>query len=287
MVVDSFPKENTKSVAIDAREEAGGPVVRAMMTVASLGGVEAAVVAAIGHDRDGDKVLELLGETPVDVSNIQRVGGQRTRRCHAWLSQAIGSRTVVYMNEGPHLSLLNSDLVELVRSSSILHLDGRESDTADAAIEAARSGGGTVSLDAGSQKSGLVELIRRVDLVILPKSTMQEIGSRKSINDSAKHLISASDSLNSVIVTDGNHGCFGYNDSGEELFVPAFSVEVVDSNGAGDVFAGGVVWAMAKKKSLLECMRVGSACAAIKCRRLGNANMPTPDDIRGLIAEDG
>jgi len=49
----------------------------------------------------------------------------------------------------------------------------------------------------------------------------------------------------------------------------AFSVNVVDTVGAGDVFHGAYAFAMAKGWTTAQCAEFASAVAAIKCTRVG------------------
>ena len=66
--------------------------------------------------------------------------------------------------------------------------------------------------------------------------------------------------------TFGEKGCVGYSKEG--FFVlPAFSVDVVDTVGAGDVFHGAFLAQLLKGQSVMECARAASAVSAIKCTK--------------------
>ena len=72
----------------------------------------------------------------------------------------------------------------------------------------------------------------------------------------------------------------------EIIEVPAFKVEVADTTGAGDVFHGGYVYGLLKGWSINDCVRFGSAVAAIKCREIGGrAGIPSLNDVMGFLKE--
>ncbi|MGF1734305.1 PfkB family carbohydrate kinase [Photobacterium satsumensis] len=72
----------------------------------------------------------------------------------------------------------------------------------------------------------------------------------------------AGTSLEYFIVTDGENGATAYSESGE-AYVPAVAADVVDTTGAGDAFAAGVINGLLTKLSITESMAVGSMWAAI------------------------
>jgi sulfofructose kinase len=67
--------------------------------------------------------------------------------------------------------------------------------------------------------------------------------------------------------------------------VPAFSVSVTDTTGAGDAFHGAFALMLAEGKSTPERARIASAVAALKCTRLGSrAGLPTRGDLAAFLA---
>ncbi|PSU14749.1 ribokinase [Photobacterium gaetbulicola] len=72
----------------------------------------------------------------------------------------------------------------------------------------------------------------------------------------------AGESLEYFIVTDGEKGATAYSQAGQE-YVPAVETEVVDTTGAGDAYAAGVIHGLLAKQSIAEAMAVGAKWAAI------------------------
>jgi len=72
----------------------------------------------------------------------------------------------------------------------------------------------------------------------------------------------AGEQLRYFIVTDSENGANVYNQI-TQLHVPALAARVVDSTGAGDAFASGLINALLAKKGISEAISEGAAWAAI------------------------
>jgi ribokinase len=277
MVVDDYPKEDSKNIAADGSEQVGGPAVRALMTVAKLG-FDATLISAIGDDDAGRAILRELDAANVNTSEVLISRHSRTRRNHAWLSKKTGSRTIVYDSNGPDLGGLSPEARESVQTASALHLDGREPTAALEAALIAKRLGVPVTLDVGSPKRDLEALIAAASHVIIPRQTLNDLTGRRHVTSGAEKLLTYGE-LQCVVVTEGKDGSTGFAKGAGSWRVPAHPINVVDSNGAGDVYAGGFIWGMLRGFRIERCMRLAAVCAAIKCSRLGNDGLPTPEEV--------
>ena len=91
-----------------------------------------------------------------------------------------------------------------------------------------------------------------------------------------------------VIVTLGQRGCFvSLADRGEHL--PAHSVEVIDSTGAGDAFVGGFAAGLVKfKGDSIRAAQFASVIAALSVTRPGTSeSMPRRTDIERFLRRVG
>jgi sulfofructose kinase len=70
-----------------------------------------------------------------------------------------------------------------------------------------------------------------------------------------------------TVVTRGARGCIAHTGS-ETIDLPAFSVEVVSTLGAGDVFHGALLACLARGLALRDALGHANACAALSCRAL-------------------
>lgn len=87
----------------------------------------------------------------------------------------------------------------------------------------------------------------------------------------------------------GTEGCYMFEASGDQsVHVPGFPVEVVNTLGAGDGFAGGLLYGFLRGWEWYKAVRFANACGAYMVTQHGCANfMPTQDIIQSFIQEHG
>lgn len=92
-----------------------------------------------------------------------------------------------------------------------------------------------------------------------------------------------------VIVKIGPDGAFVKNKDGESFTVSGFKVEkVVDTVGAGDGFALGVITALLEHKSLKSAVLRGNAVGALQVQTPGdNDGYPTPSELKAFYEKEG
>ena len=90
--------------------------------------------------------------------------------------------------------------------------------------------------------------------------------------------------VRSLVVTRGGAGVVALAADGAWV-VPAHSVTVVDTTGAGDAFAGTLCAALARGATLFEACRAGSAAGAFAVTRPGaSASYGTTAEVAALEA---
>ncbi|WP_147803880.1 ribokinase [Alkalicoccus halolimnae] len=89
-----------------------------------------------------------------------------------------------------------------------------------------------------------------------------------------------------VIRTKGEKGVSFFK-NGEEVFVPAFPVEVIDTTGAGDTFIGALSVAMAERKTIYQACVFANAAAALAITKLGaQEGMPKRDEAEVFLSDN-
>jgi len=88
-----------------------------------------------------------------------------------------------------------------------------------------------------------------------------------------------------VYVTLGKEGCLWLENDDTLHRQAGFTVEAVDTTGAGDVFHGALAVMLARGESPQEAVRFASAVAALKCTRPGGrAGIPDCDQTRSFLS---
>jgi len=92
--------------------------------------------------------------------------------------------------------------------------------------------------------------------------------------------------VKSVIITLGSKGAFLYTGGDKGELVPSFTVEAVDTTGAGDAFNGGFAHAISNGYSVKNAMKFANAVAALSVTRIGTAPaMPYKHEVEALLAK--
>jgi sugar/nucleoside kinase (ribokinase family) len=86
-----------------------------------------------------------------------------------------------------------------------------------------------------------------------------------------------------VVIRDGERGCHLRLASGESFDIPAFLVNAIDTNGAGDTHVGTFVSALSRGFAPAEAARYANAAAAILVTRHGGSSAPTDAEISDFL----
>jgi ribokinase len=240
---------------------------QAANTAAWLGvaGAEVALVGRVGADASGRAAAEELAALGVDARLA--VDSERPTGTCVVLVAADGERTM-FPDAGANGALAHTDLADdLVTRGDHLHVAGYallrhgSRPAAEAAIARAHDAGMTVSVDPSSAallSDGLLRLGRGVDLII-PNAL--EARALTSQGDPVAAARSLSESFPEVAVTLGERGAL-WTDGSEIVRAAALAADVVDTTGAGDAFAAGLLAARARGAGPKEALEAGCALAA-------------------------
>lgn len=278
LLVPKYPVEDTKTEALKQVEQVGGPVPRALSVISSLG-FGTVIAAVVGDDESGLACSKALSGRGILTEELQVVEGARTRRSHVWVSSENASRTIAYSSDTlPHLHNLSS-LMDAAEGAEILHLDGRELQAAVPIAASMHDLGKTVVLDAGGWKPDVGYLLKHTDILVISSSTLKRLAGQDPLSEARR--LRDEYSLRSVVVTVGSEGTWLVEDV-MPRHIPAPVVRAVDTNGAGDAFAGGLIYGLLNAWPVLESVRFGSGVAALACEHFGDF-FPSVDDVIDVL----
>ena len=150
----------------------------------------------------------------------------------------------------------------------------------------AHAAGLTTSLDPGfdpSERWGndLLETLAEVDLFFPNDVEVRAITRTDAVPDALRRLAGG---RTRTIAKLGALGCATLADDGRVLRAPSYSVEAVDTTGAGDSFNAGFLHAWLARRPLEECLRWGAACGSLSTRGLGGtARQPSAEEAERLL----
>ncbi|HXH72743.1 MAG TPA: PfkB family carbohydrate kinase [Mariprofundaceae bacterium] len=276
MSVTHQPANNEKMRAEAMQLAGGGPAANASVCVARLGG-RAAFLGYLGNDVFGDlHVAELLAEG-VDASLVVR--GAYDSAVSQVLAKPDGSRSVVSCRgQAPWLESGSVDWRHL--EPKVVLFDGHEPLISAEIMLWAKEKGIPTVLDAGSVHRGTRELATQVDCLAASERFAHDWCNTE---DMAQALSELAGMAPMAMITCGENGLLWSRD-GQRGHLPAFSVEVVDSTGAGDAFHGALAYGMAQNLEWNALLRFASAVGALTCTRLGaRASLPHRDAVDHLL----
>lgn len=283
ITVPYFPKEDTKLRAESVKECGGGPCATGLVAAAKLG-ASAAYIGALAKDSGGDFLRADMERFGVDTAHTDSVSGASSFSSVVLLSKQDATRTCVFHKGNLPSFRMDEDKCAAVRDADILMVDGNELEQAIEAAKLAKNSGTKVLYDAGGRYEGIERLLPLADILIPSEEFALGVTGKKTAADAAKALY---DTYHPeiVVVTQGKAGGMLYD--GETVWeYPAFPVDTVDSNGAGDVFHGAYAYALTEGFDYRRACVFASAVSALKCTRLGARDgVPTREETEKFLKE--
>ncbi len=271
----------------------GGSAANTIIGAASLG-CAAAFIGKLRSDEAGAAFVHDIRAAKVRFSTPLAEDGPATARCLVLVTPDAQRTMNTFLGASQNLTEADVD-EELVKQSAFVYLEGYLWDPPAAkaafvkAAKIARLAGSRVALTLSDAfcvdryRDEFLGLIRSgsIQIVFANESELHSLYQTADF-DTAVAQLRAENVLG--VVTRSEKGSLVVSD-GEALAVPAFPVEqVVDTTGAGDLFAAGFLTGLAKDKSLETCARLGALAAAEIIQHLG-ARPQT--DLRQHAAQHG
>ena len=285
-VVAQHPSPGTKQPIRQLALLPGGQAATAMTACSRLGWA-ARYVGRFGADQNGTLGRETLRAAGVDVTACETVTGATNALSLILVDERTGQRTVLWWRH-PGLKLAPADVsAEDVCSGRVLLVDCHETDAATKAAAAARAAGIPTIVDVERVRPGIEELLAEIDVVITAQGFPSEL---TGVGDVGGALLALVEAYRPAVAcaTLGAEGSLALV-GGTEIHTPAFTVPIVDTTGAGDVFRGGFIagWLLGGPVAdVREVLTYANAVAALKCRALGaQAGIPGRAEVDLLLQE--
>jgi sugar/nucleoside kinase (ribokinase family) len=274
-----------------AREVSGGSAGNTAAGVAALGG-RAGFVGQVAPDQLGEFYAHDLRAQGVEFTTPATEVGVPTARSMILVTPD-GHRTMnTFLGAAQHLPVSALDEAQ-IRASAVVYLEGYlwDPETPRYAMlrmaEIAREAGRKVALTLSDtfcvdrHRDGFNALIDggRVDILFANEAEILALAGVPHV-ESAVAAISAK--IETLVVTRSEHGALATR-SGDRADVPAEPIDqLVDTTGAGDLFAAGFLVGYTRGKSLEDSLRLGAIAAAEVIQHYG----ARPEkDLRALAGE--
>jgi sugar/nucleoside kinase (ribokinase family) len=263
--LNQLPRPNGGARLNDYTWQGGGKVSTGIIAAARLG-AKCMQIGALGDDRFGRAIYEDFVRHGVDVSRMEIKPGS-TALSVVMSDEETKGRSILF--KPGTFSRTGEDAgidLEIVRSARfffLAHLSGANIPAA----RIARESGARVVMDADHPHEGLREHIGLVDAFVASEFVYHDF-----FPDSADYEKSCAEvrgmGPDIVVFTFGDKGCVGMDGNGF-FNLPAYSVPVMDTLGAGDVFHGAFLAGLLRGWDGKKTADFSNAVSAIKCTRAG------------------
>ncbi|MGK6318169.1 adenosine kinase [Sphingomonas sp. DT-204] len=273
------------------QEVSGGSAANTVAGLTALGGT-AGFIGQVAHDQLGQVFAHDIRASGVDFTTAAREGEPSTARCLILVTPD-GQRTMnTFLGASQFLPAAALD-EEMIRAGKILYLEGYLWDPEEprAAMRRAMQ----VAHDAGRRIAFTLSDVFCIDrhgddfralieegMIDILFANENELRALAQTEDLEAAIARVQPRVEMLVVTRSEKGALAFQD-GQRFEVPAEPIDqVVDTTGAGDLFAAGVLYGITRGIPLDRSLVYGAVCAAEVISHFG-ARPRT--DLKALIAE--
>ncbi|QOD12505.1 adenosine kinase [Psychrobacter sp. 28M-43] len=266
-----------------SKQAGGGSAANAMFTFASLGG-KPFYACRVGDDDQGAFYLRDLHEAGVATSDKSIHAGGVTGSCVVAVTED-GERTMqTYLGTSSEIAADNVDFDALTQADW-LYIEGylAMSESIQPAMTQLRQQAGIHNAKIAVSfadpavvkfaKDGLLNMLgNKVAVIFCNSEEARLFTDKKQVKAAARALL---EYCQIAVVTDGANGAVIAHQSNNEAEVEVHDVatpavaNVIDTNGAGDNYAGAFLYALSQQYSLPECGRLASEISAQVIQQFG------------------
>jgi len=299
--VNDIACHDEESYIKDFDANPGGSAANTIIGLSRLG-ISTSYIGKIAHDQEGE-ILEMnLSSQGVFVNNLIDSEKGNSGKVLGFIDED-GERAL-YVDAGVNDEIKIDEInIDNVNTSKILHLSSFFGDSFNTQKELLDYIQDSIilSLDPGMfyAKKGInalkkilnrtnILLINENELMILFKEYYSKIDGINTDNsnpddialtfrDLAIHILD--DGIATIVVKRGDKSVYAINNNDEEVKVPIFKTDVVDTTGAGDSFNAGFLYSYLKGYSLEKSCLIGNWVASKCVENIGTLGLPDKNQM--------
>ena len=259
-------------------ECSGGSAANTLAGLASLG-AKTAFIGKVRNDQLGAIFTHDLHATGVHFASIPATDGVATAHCMICVTPDAQRTMITYLGACSLVSELDND-ADLIARSNILYIEGYLWDMAEAksairaSIALAKQHGKKVAFTLSDtfcvnrHRDEFLALMAQGDIDILFANEAEIIALYEAIDfDDAMQKIRGKVPI--AAVTRSEKGSVVITEDDIEIVHTVKIHNVLDTTGAGDLYASGFLFGISRGWDLLNCAKLGNACAGEIITQLG------------------
>ncbi len=280
---DAFPKENTKLRCYEKTECAGGPAGIAAFLLGKWGQT-VEIAGLLGNDDYGKRIKKEFSLNRIGTNYLALSDECETSHSLILSNRSTGGRTILqYVPK--HVQMVPFKPLE---APDIILIDGHEH---MASKQILKEYPNAISIiDAGRDKSEVVELARMVKYLVCSKDFAEKVTGIKIDFEDKKTLVDVYNKMedmfkNTIVITLEANGCL-YRSDGQIKIMPSIKVKTIDSTGAGDIFHGAFTYGIAKGFNFEKTLKFANIAGALSVTRVGGyKSIPTLEEMQEVYEQ--
>lgn len=271
---DDLPREDGFSMVHQEQMTPGGSCANVLAVLAAMGH-SPALIAKLGDDHFASIFVDDLKQNHIGKAYLQEKTGGTT--LHTYITVTTDGKKSIFANLGDSLLALTEDEVHLswLNNVSVFYTDlfparpalklARECLKRKIPVVFNLQTSIPFMEMCGVTQDQIREMIGLSDLFITSREGLLAFDSESDPMSAGKNLCRSYHNKDGVIVTLGEKGVI-WAGEGFSITAPVFNVEPVDTTGAGDAFAGGIIHSfLLNRQTREDSLNFAQACAAVKC----------------------
>lgn len=251
----------------------GGKGANQAVAAARLG-AEVAMIGRVGDDVFGKDILENFRTNAVNTQNVKPVTHLESGTAHIILAEGDNSIVVVEAANREVTPAYVDEAAEVIRDADIVLIQQEIPEETVVHVSTLCAEFGTPLLLNPAPARTLPQEVIDNAAYITPNEHECEI-----LFQGMSPAQALRQYPNKLFITEGSKGV-RYFDGTEEILVPTYKVEAVDTTGAGDTFNAAFAVALAEGKALQESIRFANRAASLSVTKFGaQGGMPTRDEV--------
>ncbi len=273
-------------------EASGGSAANTIAGVAALGG-QAAFIGKVKADQLGEVFAHDLRALGVRYDTATAADGPATGRCLIVVTPDAQRSMSTYLGAGQELGPDDVD-ASIIQAASVSYLEGYLWDPPQAkaafrkAMDIASKANRKVAMSLSDafcvdryrgEFRDLVET--KIDILFANEAEIISLYQSASFDDA---LQAVRGKCAIAVLTRSEKGCVVVAGNEVHVIEAARAERVVDTTGAGDLFAAGFLYGLTRGRGIADCARIGALAAAEVISHLG----PRPEaDLKALLKKSG
>jgi ribokinase len=277
-----FPKPGETLLGSDIEITMGGKGANQAVAAARMG-AQVAMIGRVGNDSYGLAAVENLRQQQVDIQQVS-VDPLAPSGMAFIMVNGNGDNSII-VSPGANGKMQEEDIkraADLFTPESILICQLEISPAiVKAGMRFAKTRGAHIILNPSPALQADPKILKEADTLILNETEIFALTGNNDIQDGLETLQEMG--IKQIALTLGSRGCILLA-AGQQMNIPAHSVNVVDTTGAGDAFIGAFSTALACEYDILTAGQWGNAAGALATTSVGaQSALPDRNQMEDLL----